>query len=626
MKIVPAFLLFLFLCSGLAKAEDITLSSSGSSSEQNTINDALETVYNAGGGTVYLNAGVYEIDGPIRIGSNTVLTGSKDAIIRVSSSSSKWFIGSVGIISARDFPLQNVEIHNFQIDGNLDQLPRSYADSRADTDHDCERGILLGGSSGSFMNNISVHHMEIYDLYSDGIHIRFANNVNCYNNFVSNCQHSGIYYVSVVSGVIKFNRVAGITSDCVRLDNCVDNIVSDNFLFSYTGDNANGAYKGGQNSLQIADQGYSHGGGSAKPTSTKNIEVFNNTFTNTGLRAIWLDSTGKGVTNVFIHDNSFLDIGEIITNGEPVSISNLPTKELSKKIFDNIFDILNIEYLDNGLVVSENVYPEINWQEKGKSRAWIDIVGWNNLTERNGTFYIPEGEEPIIKYEAENTASRPVSTKTNVSYATSENGTLTADLKVKAVYEVAKKKTTSFNGIPVQSFELVRKTKTSHYTDSEPIPETYIPSVNSTAYVLILNTSKAPQTRVLVPESPDVMKVLFEYNDTQTWHYLRTGTYNLTEKGVKYVQISELEYWEGENISRIGNTLIYTGALDAKKIESQIKITQFDVYGNEIPITDYQIEVRNIDEKKIVPPITLLFSGLVGIFLIGIYKVIGVFL
>ena len=47
-------------------------------------------------------AGVYEIDGPIIIGSNTILTGDPDAIIKVSSSSSQWFTGSIGIISCKE--------------------------------------------------------------------------------------------------------------------------------------------------------------------------------------------------------------------------------------------------------------------------------------------------------------------------------------------------------------------------------------------------------------------------------------------------------------------------------------------------------------------------------------------
>lgn len=207
-----------------------------------------------------------------------------------------------------------------------------------------------------------------------------------------------------------------------------------------------------------------------------------------------------------------------------------------------------------------------------------------------------------------------------------DNGTLTADLEVKAVYEVAKRSTKTVNGLSLPSVTFDQKSQVSHYFDSEPIPETYKPAINATAYVTILNNSMAPQTKIAVPASPDVMKVSFVYNNTETWHYLHTGTENRTAKGVNYVQISDLNYWNGTSVSRMGNTLVLPGALDPKKVESLVKITQFDVYGKEVPVTDYQIEVKNQEEKKLINPGTLLFSGIVGIFVIGIFKIAGVIL
>lgn len=284
-----------------------------------------------------------------------------------------------------------------------------------------------------------------------------------------------------------------------------------------------------------------------------------------------------------------------------------------------IFDFLEMEFSDSANTTNTHVNPDIQEESKGKSRAWVDIVGWDNMIERDGVYFIPAGQQPIIRYDAENTADRPVSTHADVTL-TEDNGILAADLKVKAVYEIAKKRTTTRNGIPVTEIYFVQRESASHYYDSETIPGTYSPSINNTAYVTILNGSMSSQAQIFIPESMDVMKVLFEYNDSQTWHYLHTGTLNETEKGVKYATISDLDYWEGENVSRVGNTLILPGALDPE----QVTITQYDVYGNEIPITDYQIEVRNLDEKNLIKPSMVLFSGIVGIFLIGTYKLLGV--
>lgn len=119
------------------------------------------------------------------------------------------------------------------------------------------------------------------------------------------------------------------------------------------------------------------------------------------------------------------------------------------------------------------------------------------------------------------------------------------------------------------------------------------------------------------------MKVLFAYNNTETWHYLHTGIENTTEKGVKYVQVSDLNYWDREKVSRMGDTLVIPGRMDPFKVESQVKIVQYDIYGKEVPINDYQIEVQNVDETRLIPSYSFLFCGVVGIFAIGIFKILG---
>ena len=170
------FLIFLLLFTGLAQAGAESAVFPLGSSDQNEINNALISVYHSGGRTVYLSAGIYNIDGQIKIGSNTVLTGDSNAIIRVSSSSSQFFTGTTGIISSLDDSPHNVEIHGFQIDGNCENLPTSYNSNDQDP-HDCERLILFQCDSGNYGNNISINDMKLYDAYSDGIHIAFAHKV-----------------------------------------------------------------------------------------------------------------------------------------------------------------------------------------------------------------------------------------------------------------------------------------------------------------------------------------------------------------------------------------------------------------------------------------------------------------
>jgi len=354
MKNLCLLLSFLLLC-GLANAgEQIMLSSDGSHSNQNQINEALKN------GDVYLNAGVYEVDDTIIIGSNRVLTGDKNAIIHVWGGSSQYFVGLKGVISCNEV-VNDVEISNIQIDGNIGNLPKNYANSRSDTSHDCEKLIILHGYSNQFAKNIKLHDLKLYNSFSDGCYLLFCENVEVYNNFISNTQHEGVYLSCVKNGLFYNNKIAAICSDAGRLDNCQNCKVYDNYFFSYNGESY-GQYKGGQAGLQIANSGSSKGYNAAnKPQFTDRIEVYNNVFADPGRQAIWLHNYDG---SVFVHDNSFIDTDELETQGIPVgdissnvSYDNPPSVEMSERIFNSIF---NVMYLDFTTQAGENdtiVFP-----------------------------------------------------------------------------------------------------------------------------------------------------------------------------------------------------------------------------------------------------------------------------
>ncbi|WP_048049152.1 glycosyl hydrolase family 28-related protein, partial [Methanosarcina mazei] len=99
MKCFPALckvLIFIFLIDVASAGQTIHLEPT----DENGINNALSKAKDSSVFlTVYLNDGVYEIEGPINIYSNTMLTGSPDAIIKVSSDSNQWFVGGTGIIN-----------------------------------------------------------------------------------------------------------------------------------------------------------------------------------------------------------------------------------------------------------------------------------------------------------------------------------------------------------------------------------------------------------------------------------------------------------------------------------------------------------------------------------------------
>jgi hypothetical protein len=324
-----AILLFVFIFfTGIASAGD-----------EQRINEMLKA-----GGTVHLSSGVYNIEGPIHIPNDgTTLSGDAGTILRVSCPNGRWFSNSIGIINSR---ASNLEIYGFQVDGNIRSMPSSYSDSSSATSHDCGKLFILGGYSGQHAHDISLHDLTLYDAFSDGIYIRYSDNVSCYGNIISDCQHEGIFWAGVQYGWFFGNKIAGICSDGGRLDNCIDCKIFENVFVSFNGDSF-GEYKHGENGLQLANGGSSHGYTTNNPMKTKNIEVYNNTFSNPGLQAIWL----HGGENMFIHDNKFVDTAKLETTGLSFDINNIsytnpPTIEQSENIFGSIIDILTMNVSD----------------------------------------------------------------------------------------------------------------------------------------------------------------------------------------------------------------------------------------------------------------------------------------
>jgi polygalacturonase len=627
MKFLPAFLAvsFVFFSVGIVEAgTQVTISPTGSN-DQNAINQAISQVAQTGGGTVVLSAGIYSLTGPVYIKSNVNLIGEKNTILRVSKSSSQWFTGATGIISCNE-DLKNCTISNLQIDGNCENLPSGYANSPGHY-RDCGRGFIIGGSSGDYGQSVKIYNVQIYDCFSDGIYIRYTDTVYIYSNFISNCQHEGIYCSVVKNGLVTGNQIAAIGTDGIRLDNCIKCKVSKNYIISYTGSNNGLVPLDEENGIQVGDTGSSKGFNAEKPIHTQNIEICDNTLVNIKKGAFSPYSSYDGV---YVHNNTIIGGKALETSGIPVNItdavndtgvlyniseSNQPTKEMSENLFANI---LNMTFSDTGLVHNNNVQPDKNWQQKRHSKAWVDIVGWNNLTQRNGVFYIPAGEQPIVKYDSVATDLMGSTQPHLTTYQS--NGNLTADLEVKTTYKVAKTSSRSVLGVSVPIISYETKTETSHYYDSETVPQTYNPAINTTAYVTILNNTFSKQTVVYVPENLDVMKVCFKYDTVETWHYMHTGTENTTVKGVKYIQISDLDYWDKQdNVS--GNQLVIPEYISPKDVKYRVQIVQYDIYGNEIPVTTFETKEEGpLSFWKLLPPKTVLFASIVGIFLYGIRR------
>jgi len=558
-KLFFILLLFIYLSQNGLAGEQIVLSPQGGHSNQKQINEAIkQAATSASGVSVFLTAGIYEVDNTIIMRSNVRLLGDPDAIIRVSSTSSQWFTGRTGVISCKE-SLKNVEIAGFQIDGNIGNLPSKFANSQPGREHDCEKLINIGGYSGDFANNIKIHDMKLYNAFSDGIYIIYADGVACYDNKISNCQHEGIYFSVVRNGYINNNKIAGITSDCARLDNCDTCLVEHNLFFSYGGESY-GAYKHGENGLQIGDAGSSKGYNAAKKGyPTRNIEVRFNTFADPGLKAIWL----HGGENVYIHDNEFVDAAFLETMGVPIgdiSIDNQPTLEMTEKVFDSIFDILEVEFTDTGRTdqIEEDIHYTIQKTESGRIAGGIKIVGFKDLINIDGVPYVPDNDSVLVKYEAvkapsyswNNTGVSQIKKDVDIK---NENGNVTATLTVKMEWY---KLSTDSTGTTKKKY----RTSEAIFSDTVEAPQ-----VLNRPFELRGILYEYPIHSLAYVPSDGLTKVKYEYDGKEVNHIYLLGEQHRNENGVLYTNFSHVNYWKGD-LHHQGEFLFIDGSFDPEKL------------------------------------------------------------
>jgi parallel beta-helix repeat protein len=191
--------------------------------------------------------------------------------------------------------------------------------------------------------------MKIYNVFSDGIYLKYTDGIRIYNNKIINCQHEGFFLSACQNTDIHDNKISGICSDGGRFMNSRFYKVRNNVFVSFSGDSF-GAFKGGEAGLQIGDQinQVDHGfAPSYKPFTTDNAEVTGNIFGYSSERAINLVNI-EDTANIIINSNTYLNKGQLERAGIDFDLNysseNPPTIEQSEKIFSSIFDLFSTKY------------------------------------------------------------------------------------------------------------------------------------------------------------------------------------------------------------------------------------------------------------------------------------------
>ncbi|WP_048065037.1 disaggregatase related repeat-containing protein [Methanosarcina acetivorans] len=258
------------------------------------INEALSFVNkNSDFTTVHLNgSNTYWINDTLYIGSNTILEGDSDAVIKLIDYAN-WNIEYKGFIEAKQDLEKNITIRGFEIDGNCKNQYEK-----------------IGNSFYNMINlkksyNVTVHDMYLHDGLGDGIKVfhdysreyeTVPTNINVYNNTIFEIGHDAVWLKHSSNASIYNNNITIKADAAIRLTETMHIKIYNNTITSnYKG------YAGIELDKKMTDR------------LMDDIEIYNNLIYHTHAWAIWLVGYGKydkdKAKGVWIHHNVIYDTG-----------------------------------------------------------------------------------------------------------------------------------------------------------------------------------------------------------------------------------------------------------------------------------------------------------------------------
>lgn len=267
--------------------------------------------------------------------------------------------------------------------------------------------------------------------------------------------------------------------------------------------------------------------------------------------------------------------------------------EMFKKFAESITD----KAVDGG----NDYKPNIKKETKGNIDAGIDIVGFRNMVEIDGKFYIKSLDDIITATEVNNLAMSPNTKSESVTYKNNGDGTVTANLHATIAYNTNKTSHVFRNGRIVSTSSSSMKTETANFYDTEKLPE-MISKEDTIVNVSIMNNTVNPKTIFYVYPSIDTTKISFEYNGNTSWHFLKSGLIKHTPKNVEYVEMETIDGWrKAEGVGTAGGLYTIPKALTPEEV-LKIRIESYSAFGGK---SDLKVKKINIYEENLSNAINL---------------------
>lgn len=284
--------------------------------------------------------------------------------------------------------------------------------------------------------------------------------------------------------------------------------------------------------------------------------------------------------------------------------------------YTGIFSILDEQFIDN---ISDLPFslgtPQIKMQEQGHISAWIDIVGFRNLSREGDIYYIlgDPSNLAIVQYDAKADPPGTLdSLDKSLSVYQSGNSTI-ASLHVVLKYHTI---TCDKQGCYISG----RYTEEKDFTDTELSPLIYPALKNGSVNVTEYNNTINPHAAIGLNLPGELSKVTFTYGNESLSHNFRQGHVEQTEKGIYFLNLSVVDFWT-DNTYSLQHFNEWVLINSSKPDYSQLSIEISNPYDTRT-INNYSFERITYDAASTFSNPLLMFVGMISTLIIMSIKII----
>jgi len=294
-------------------------------------------------------------------------------------------------------------------------------------------------------------------------------------------------------------------------------------------------------------------------------------------------------------------------------IAEVGAVEIEKDQFNDIFDILNVEYSESGFTEQDEKDIIYSVEETGQGDIYggIKIIGFKDLVYIDGIPFIPDNESIIVKAKAVKDPSFSwwgigiIGVYKDVEKWI-ENGTAYATMDVTFRYY-----TLHYNSL-TKTKRKHYKVQTAYFEDSCPAPEVLTRPTKKTGFINEYRNNIVPNTRVYV-DPAGLTKIAYTYQGNASEHIFMMGERREDKNGVECTIYSTVDRWNGD-IPNMDNSLIIYGPFAPEKLT----VSCFTPYEN-FEITDFQHTIHETPLNSWAKPLIFFILRLILLLLCG-YK------